>query len=287
MSLETRSEGTDEALAQVADRYGLVRGSTTRKLPPRPSHKRASSEDSPSAFRTRRSTGMQEEKAADEAETIIRQIINERSFNRALCVVEEPASEEESQSDESPGAELADLKQQRQVVEWVQAEREQELATRRKYVKLQVLRLLEGGSTPSTDCDTEKGVPQGKQIGKVLRRRPASVNVPRLTNQKRVMSALEHYEQSLDTLQAATRADPEDNLVLVFRSASKAQIEGMYSLSPGMEALKRLTGGLPEVLRREQLQFYYRYDEENQEFVLLTDTRLSGNVDAVLLARRR
>lgn len=281
MSLESRTEGTDEALAQVVDRYGLVRGSA-RRLPPRPSHKRAASEDSPSAFRR---SGV--EKTADEAETIIRQIINERSFNRALCVVEEPASEEESQSDDSPGAELADLKQQRQVVEWVQAEREQDLAARRRYVKLQVLRLLEGGSTPSTDCDTEKGVPQGKQVGKVLRRRPASISIPRLTNQKRILSALQHYEQSPDTQQAALRVDPEDNLVLVFKSTSKAQIEGVYSLSPGKDVLQRLAGGLPEVLRREQLQVYYRYDQEDQEFVLLSDTRLSGSVDAVLLARRR
>lgn len=281
MSLESRN---DEALAQVADRYGLVRGSA-RRLPPRPAHKRAASEDSPSAFRPRRS-GV-EEKTADEAETIIRQIINERSFNRALCVVEEPASEEESQSDDSPGAELADLKQQRQVVEWVQAEREQDLAARRKHVKLQVLRLLDGGGTPSTDCDTEKGAPQGKQVGKVIRRRPASVSVPRLTNQKRILSALQHYEQSPDTLQAALRANPEDNLVLVFKSASKAHIEGVYSLSAGKDALQRLAGGLPELLRREHLQFYYRYDEEDQEFVLLTDTRLNGSVDAVLLARRR
>lgn len=284
MTSESRSDG-DEAFAQVADRYGLVRGSTQHRLPPRPSHKRAASEDSPSVYRTRRQQAPVPVKPVDEAESIIRQIINERSFNRALCVVEEPASEEESQSDESPGAEMADLRRQRELVEWTQATREQELANRRKHVKLQVLRLLDGGGTPSTDCDTEKNIPQGKQLGKVIRRRPASVSVPRLTNQKRILSALEQYDQA--ALQAAAKAETEDNLVLVFTSAAKAVIEGVYSLSPGGEVLSRLAGSLPEVLRREHLQFYYRYDEDDQEFVLLTDTRLNGNVDAVLLARRR
>lgn len=235
---------------------------------------------------------------------------------RALCVVEEPASEEESQSDESPSPQkLCDIRSQMRALEAEQEERERTLSSKRRDLKKQVLMLLSAQDdthflpsksdpsssacpTPSTDsCDTEKRtfdlVPHGKQIGKVIRRRPASLNVPKITNQRRIRSAIERYLETgpdhaaSSALAAANSVDLEENLVLVFSTTAKSQIEGLYAYNGDREGMRRLMGTGPEVVRRESIQYCYHYEEDEEEFVLLTERKLTPHVDAVMLARRR